>query len=165
MSIVTETHEEKLTLSVDVEIPGHAPRGSATPLFIRTKKILMERMGGRCFICNGTEAEIGAPHEAHHFPVERSLATAWDWERFQADCIAGKWGVYLAAFHWAGFNPAVDPYQLVDDMSVNGLLLCKRHHTGKDEGIHEFPHPLWIWQKYCPEGYKMSDVEVVHDFT
>ena len=50
-------------------------------------------------------------------------------------------------------------------MSVNGLLLCKKHHTGKDEGIHDLPHPLWIWQKYAPEGCKMSDVEVIHDFT
>ena len=57
MSTVSEVHEEKETLSVDVEIPGHAPRGAATPLFIRTKRILMERMDGRCFICNGTEAE------------------------------------------------------------------------------------------------------------
>jgi len=163
MSDVTQVHEEKETLSVDVNIPGHAPRGAATPLFIRTKKILMERMGSRCFICNGAEAEAG-PLEAHHFPVERSLATAWDWEKFKADCIAGKWGVYLAAFHWAGFDPS-DPYTLVDDMSVNGLLLCKRHHTGTNEGIHDFPHPLWVWQKYAPEGYKLSDVEVIHDFT
>ncbi len=164
MSTVSEVHEEKETLSVDVEIPGHAPRGAATPLFIRTKKMLVERVGGRCYVCNGTEAEVG-PLQAHHYPVERSLATAWDWPRFIADCQAGKWGVYCQAFHWAGFDPAKDPYQFVDDMSVNGLLLCQKHHIGKDEGIHTLPHPLWIWQKYAPEGYKMSDVEVIHDFT
>ena len=164
MSTVAETHEEKETLSVEVEIPGHAPRGAATPLFERTKKILMERMGGQCFICNGTEAEVG-PMQAHHYPVERSLATAWDWSRFIADCRAGKWGVYCQAFHWEGFDAAVDPYQFVDDMSVNGLLLCEHHHIGKDEGIHTLPHPLWIWQKYATEGYKLSDVEVIHDFT
>ena len=161
---MTTAHEEKETLSVEVDIPEHADRGAATPLFIRTKKILIERVGGHCFICNGTEVEAG-PLEAHHYPVERSLATAWDWARFIADCQAGKWGVYCQAFHWAGFNPATDPYAFVDDMSVNGLLLCERHHIGKDEGIHDLPHPLWIWQKYAPEGYKMSDVEVIHDFT
>jgi hypothetical protein len=165
VSAVTETHEEKLTLAVDVEIPGHAPRGSATPLFIRTKKILVERVGGRCFICNGTEAEIGAPLKAHHFPVERSLATAWDWPKFIADCRAGKWGVYAQAFHWEGFDPVSDPYKFVDDMRVNGLLLCAKHHRGADEGIHGLPHPLWIWQKYAPEGYEMSNVEIIHDFT
>ena len=164
MSSVEEVHEEKETLSVEVEIPGHAPRGAATPLFERSKKILMERVGGRCFICNGTESEVGFL-QAHHYPVERSLATAWDWPRFIADCKAGKWGVYCQAFHWEGFDPDKDPYQFVDDMSCNGLLLCQAHHIGKDEGIHDLPHPLWIWQKYAPEGYKLSDVEVIHDFT
>ena len=160
---MTAAHEEKETLSVEVEIPEHADRGAATPLCIRTKKILVERVGRRCFVCNGNEAEVG-PLQAHHYPVERSLAMAWDWPRFITDCKAGKWGVYCQAFHWAGFNPATDPYAFVDDMSVNGLLLCEKHHIGKDEGIHMLPHPLWIWQKYAPEGYRMSDVEVVHDF-
>ena len=160
---MTAAHEEKETLSVEVEIPEHADRGAPTPLFIRTKKILVERVGGRCYVCNGAEADVG-PLQAHHYPIERSLATAWDWPRFIADCRAGKWGVYCQAFHWAGFNPATDPYAFVDDMSVNGLLLCEKHHIGKDEGIHMLPHPLWIFQKYAPEGYRMSDVEVVHDF-
>ena len=164
MSTVNEVHEEKETLSVDVEIPGHALRVT-TPLFERTKKILIERVGGRCFICNGTAAEIGSPLQAHHYPVERSLATAWDWPRFIADCKSGRWGVYCQAFHWEGFDPISDPYQFVDDMSVNGLLLCEHHHIGKDEGIHDLPHPLWIWQKYAPEGYQVSDVEVIHDFS
>ena len=161
---MTAAHEEKETLSVEVEIPEHADRGSATPLFLRTKKILVERVGGRCYVCNGTEAEVG-PLQAHHYPLERSLATAWDWQRFIADCQAGKWGVYCQAFHWAGFDPVSDPYKFVDDMSVNGLLLCEHHHIGKDEGIHTLPHPLWIWQKYAPDGYRMSDVEIAHEFT
>lgn len=161
---MTAAHEEKETLSVEVEIPEHADRGSATPLFLRTKKILVERVGGRCYVCNGTEAEVG-PLQAHHYPLERSLAMAWDWQRFIADCQAGKWGVYCQAFHWAGFDPVSDPYKFVDDMSVNGLLLCEHHHIGKDEGIHTLPHPLWIWQKYAPDGYRMSDVEIAHEFT
>ncbi len=164
MSDVTETHQEKETLSVDVDLPGHAPRGVPTPLFVASKKILMERVGARCWICNGTEAEVG-PLQAHHWIVERSLATAWDWPRFIADCKAGKFGVYCQAFHWEGFDPVSDPYKFVDDMSVNGLLLCEKHHIGKDEGIHSLPVPLWGWQRYAPEGYKLSDVEVVHDFT
>ena len=164
MSPVTEIHEEKLTLSIDVNTPGHAPRGSATPLFIHSKKILIERVGGRCFVCNGDAAQVG-PLQAHHYPIERSLATEWDWPKFIADCRASMWGIYAQAFHWEGFDPARDPYQFVDDMRVNGLLLCEKHHIGKDEGIHDTTHPLWIWQRYCPEGYKMSGVEVVHDFT
>ena len=72
---MTAAHEEKETLSVEVEIPEHADRGAATPPFLRTKKILMERVGGRCYVCNGAEAEVG-PLQAHHCPVERSLAEA-----------------------------------------------------------------------------------------
>ncbi len=164
MNNVEQVHDEKETLSVDVNVPGHSPRGEATPLFIRTKKILIERVGGRCFICNGTENEV-SPLQAHHYPVERSLTESWNWEKFITDCKAGKWGVYCQAFHWEGFDYKKDPYMFVDDMSVNGLLLCKNHHIGKDEGIHDVPHPLWIWQKYCLDGYKMSDVEIIHDFS
>ena len=120
MSPVTEVHEEKLTLAIDINTPGHAPRGSATPLFIRTKKILIERVGGRCFVCNGDAAQVG-PLQAHHYPIERSLATEWDWPKFIADCRAGMWGIYAQAFHWEGFDPVSDPYKFVDDMRVNGL--------------------------------------------
>ena len=52
-----------------------------------------------------------------------------------------------------------------DFMKTNKLSVCQKHHIGKDEGIHTLPHPLLIWQKYCPDGYKMSDVEIVHDFS
>lgn len=155
MSTVSEVHEEKETLSVDVEIPGHAPRGAATPLFIRTKRILMERMDGRCFICNGTEAEVG-PLEAHHMGIERSFATApIEWEKVKAD---------FPNFDWEHFD-AADPLSFVDDMSAQGLLLCAKHHRGKDEGIHTIPWPLFIVQRYLKDGYKFSDLETIHDFT
>ncbi|MHB8914723.1 MAG: hypothetical protein ACYC4K_02800, partial [Thiobacillus sp.] len=61
---VTDIHEEKNTLSVDVNIPGHDPR-TATPLFIKSRKHLIEREQGRCYICGCTEAETGHPMEAH----------------------------------------------------------------------------------------------------
>jgi hypothetical protein len=47
-------------------------------------------------------------------------------------------------------------------MTLNGMLLCKEHHTGKETGIHYLPYPLWIAQKYGKEGYKFNDVEVIH---
>jgi hypothetical protein len=164
MSEVTEIHEEKETLQVDIELPGHEARGSASALFERTKKELIERVGGRCYICNGTAEEIGSPLEAHHHPVERSMATGWDWPKFQKDCEAGLWGPYAAKFDWSTFNPKEDPYKFVDDMSCNGQLLCAKHHRGKDEGKHDLPYPIWIWQKYALEGYVMSSVETIHDF-
>jgi hypothetical protein len=157
---VTDTHDEKETLTVDVNIPGHDAR-TATPLFLRTRKALIDRDGGRCFVCGRTEQTSGHPLEAHHHPVERSLANMIDWTRVQADCQAGHLGPYAAKFDWSGFTPA-NPYAFVDDMTVNGLLLCKDHHIGKDEGIHNMPYPLWVAQRYALEGYTFSGVEVIH---
>ena len=160
MSDVTETHEEKETLVVEVNIPGHDPR-TTTALFTHTKKLLIEREGGRCFVCGATAEESGHPLEAHHHPIERSLANMIDWTRFEADCHAGLWGETARAFDWSTFDPA-DPYTFVDNMLVNGELLCKAHHTGKDEGKHDLPFPIWIAQRYALEGYKFSDIEIIH---
>lgn len=155
---VTQAHAEKETLSVEVNIPEHEER-KTTALFERTRKELIAREGGRCFVCNQTPEETGHPSEAHHHPIERSLAELIDWDRFKADALAGVWGEKIRAFDWDHFT---DWTQFVDDMTVNGMLLCKEHHIGKDEGIHTMPFPLWIAQKYAREGYQFSDVEVIH---
>jgi hypothetical protein len=153
------THEEKLTLTVDINVPGHDER-TATPLFVRSRKLLIKREGGRCWICGRTADEAG-PLEAHHYPIERCLANMIGWKLFRLQCESGMWGEHAKAFDWSTFDPD-DPYTFVDNMEVNGLLLCKAHHTGKDEGIHDLPHPLWVAQKIGKEGYKFSDVEVIH---
>ena len=163
---VEQTHEEKETLTVDVLLPGHEARVT-TALFERTKKQLMLREDSRCWCC-GEPAEDVGPLEAHHRPVERSLAMAWDWPRFAADCKAGMWGVHAQAFDWDAFLAAkpFDPYTFVDDMTVNGMLLCKREHIGKGAGIHAEPEPLFIWRRYAPDGYEITPGEhLKHDFT
>ncbi len=157
---VQDTHAERETLEVEVNIPGHDARVT-TPLFTRTRKELIAREGGRCFICLCTAEETGHPLEAHHHPVERSLANMIDWDHFRKECESGRWGPHAQAFDWSKFDP-LNPYSFVDDMTVNGLLLCKAHHTGKDEGIHDMPYPLWIAQKLGLEGYKFSGVEIIH---
>lgn len=178
---VTTTHEEKETLAVDINLPGHDPR-TTTPLFVHSKKELEVTEGGRCYICNCTADEAG-PLEAHHHPIERSLAEMVDWELVYRDAIAGHLGPAAQAFNWDGFfqgcgkeivpgrditHPQAirripkDPYLFVDDMRVNGRLLCKKHHIGKDEGIHAMPYPLWIIQRYAKEGYQFSSVEIIH---
>lgn len=154
---MTKAHTERETLSVEVNIPEHEDR-KTTALFERTRKQLLER-DGRCFICNQTAEETGHPLEAHHHPIERSLAEMIDWDRFKTDALAGFWGERIRAFDWDNFT---DWTQFVDDMTVNGLLLCKVHHIGKDEGMHAMPFPLWIAQKYAREGYQFSSVEVIH---
>lgn len=157
---VTETHEEKNTFQVDVYLPGHDPRVT-TPLFRKSRLALIEREGGRCWISGMTAETSGHPLEAHHFPIERSLAELIDWDRFRKDCVRGIWGPHAQAFDWASFDPA-NPYTFVDDMTVNGMLLAKQFHIGKDEGIHCLPHPIWLAQRYAKEGYKFSDVEIIH---
>lgn len=178
-------HEEKNTLAVDVNIPGHDVRVT-TSLFERTKKLLIAREGARCWSCGCTAAEVG-PLESHHHPVERSLANMWDWPRFITDCKAGMWGQYALRFDWDSFlagatyeevevtplDPSrpkytvkvlrpVDPMKFVDDQTVNGRILCKPHHTGKNEGHHDLPYPFVIAQKYAYEGYRFSPNEVIH---
>lgn len=151
---VTKTHEQRESLEVAVNIPGHDPRVS-TPLFIRTRLQLIARDGGRCWICGCTAEETGHPVEAHHYPVERSFAEMVDWgegSQIRRD---------FPKFGWGSFDPA-DPYTFVDDMNVNGRLLCKPHHIGKDEGVHTLPEPVWLAQRYGKEGYQFSSVEIIH---
>lgn len=163
MTDVTQTHEEKESLAVDVLLPGHEPRVT-TALFIHSKKQLMEREGGRCFVCGRNADQAGSPIESHHHPIERSLANMIDWQRFRKDCEAGMWGPHAQAFDWSSFSES-DPYTFVDDQTVNGLLLCADHHRGKDEGIHMLPYPLFIAQKYGKDGYQFSAIEVIHHAT
>ncbi len=175
MSAVTETHEEKETLAVDVELPGHDPR-KTTSLFEHSKKELEARVGGRCYICGRTSAEAG-PLQAHHHPIERCFANMIDWERVALDFPTFDWKKFFAGAKRETYTvpaegdvPAftatvlvpVDPYLFVDDMRYNGLLLCADHHIHKDEGIHDLPFPIWIAQRYGKEGYKFSDVEIIH---
>lgn len=153
MSAVTETHEEKETLAVDVFLPGHDPRTN-TPLFVHTRKLLIEKVGGRCFVCQRTADECG-PLEAHHHPIERSFAEMIDWS--EGSLIRRD----FPDFDWTNFDPT-DPYSFVDNMLHNGLLLCKAHHIGRDEGIHAMPFPIWLAQRYGKDGYKFTDSEIIH---
>lgn len=175
---VTEDHEQAETLAVNVIVPGHDARGAATPLFHCTRLALIAREGGRCWISGMTAEQSGHPLEAHHYPIERCFAEAVDWPRFSKDCVAGKWGTHAQQFDWAGFFKGsqlitrpdtgkafvkvIDPYLFVDDMTVNGRVLAKQFHVGKDEGVHMLPEPIFLAQKYLAEGYKLSEFEIVH---
>ena len=157
MSSVEEAHEEKETLSVEVEIPGHAPRGAATPLFERTRKEYMDKMGGRCWICGSDEAEAGEPLQLHHKIIERCFAEDdIDWGKVKEDA---------PDFPWDTFDPS-DPYSFVDNCNYNGIVLCRKHHTEKDSGVHMLPYSLWVMQRYLKDKTRFSPGEIIiHYFT
>ncbi len=167
MSECNQDHEEKETLTVDVIVPGHADR-VATPLFHRTRLQLLDR-DKRCWISGALNTHTD-PLEAHHHPIERSFAEMIDWHRVRRDaeaCELGLTGAQRRAAHdfdWDGFMNAVpfDPYTFVDNMLVNGVLLGKSFHIGKDEGIHTLPFPIFVAQRYGRDGYKFSEVEIIH---
>ena len=183
MQNVTDVHVEEETLSIKVNLPGHGPR-KETSLYTRTHKLRVD-VDTTCWICGRIAKDTGHPLETHHHPVERSLAEMTDFRLVQADCEAGMYGDAAKSFDWADFwvgavevhdtityadgvteefifLKPVDPYKFVDNMLVNGRVLCKEHHIGKDEGIHYLPYPLHVGQRYARKGYKFSNVEIIH---
>lgn len=139
--LVNEDHEEKETIVVDVNLPGHGARVT-TPLFSRSREEAIKEFGDRCFMCNRTSEEAGEPIEWHHVFVERCLAEAVDWYRVRE--YIGKLFVLISrAKAFCDANSEIDDIMdLVDDMRVNGMPLCKEHHTGASEGLHYLPAPL-----------------------
>ncbi len=184
---VEQTHEQKETIHLDIFEPGHEPRVE-TSVFRTSKEQLIKLLGGadevRCFICNGTRSEVG-PLEAHHVFIERSFTNFIDWHKvkaffleFESDlplvqALADSKHTMLKTLHamltfdWKNFDPHSEDqaYTFVDSMLANGLLLCKKHHTGEEGGIHHWPLPVWIVQKFCKEGVKLTPDMVIHDFT
>jgi hypothetical protein len=153
MTDITESHHEKETLSIDVIIPSHDVRGNASALFEKTRKQLIERDKG-CFVCGNTESL-----EAHHHPIERCVADNIDLKLLK------KYGAifnpYIKDFD---FNSITSIYDFVDNMLVNGMLLCKTHHTFAGTGIHTLPFPLFIAQKFAKDGIVFTDKEIIHHF-
>jgi hypothetical protein len=156
-AICTQVHKESATITYSVNLPGHEER-TATATFERTRKQLIEREGDRCWICGRTSAEVGKAHEGHHSPLEWCITDAVDWNIVKAICAAGEWGNTNAqreaakAFDWSTFDET-HPETFVDNMLVNGWLLCKEHHVGKGTGVHWFVHPLWVAQRFVKDGF------------
>lgn len=144
-------HEIKKTIVEDVYVEDHDPRVT-TALFERTRKALIDA-GGRCWICNKPHTHED-PLELHHSVLERCLMGEIDYgpgSNIRKD---------HPNFDWDHFDPN-DPASFVDDALVNGLLLCKLHHTGQ-LGIHSMTYPEFEAQRYMKEGTPIIPGHVVH---
>lgn len=146
------------TIKFDVMIPPHDPRID-TPLYIRTRKLLITR-DKMCFVCQRTARQSGAPLEAHHHPIMRSMMNMVDWPRFIRLARLGHWGPNVQAFNWDKFS-LDDVVKFVDDMRHNGMLLCATHHRAMNAGIHALPYPLFLAQAYGLEGYQFSKTQTL----
>ena len=128
---VTGEHLQKQTLTVQVYIPDHPDR-SESPIFRATRKKLIEdNPDACCFIC-GTKDCL----ELHHEIVEWCDSAAVDWS---------KVAKVVPEFDWDSFDPS-NPATFIDSEHNARLVLCKKHHTGLDHGIHMLPEPLWRLQ-------------------
>ena len=137
-------HEQRLTISVDVFIPDHPDR-TATPIFDATRRKLIEHdPDACCFIC-GTKENL----ELHHQIVEWCDSTAVNWDKVKAES---------PDFDWEAFDPN-HPETFIDSEWNAKLVLCKKHHTGKDHGIHMLPEPIWRLQKLKKDEFIFSPDE------
>lgn len=128
-------HEQKETFTIDVYLPDHPDR-TTSPVFRATrKKLIVDNPHARCEV-NNEECDLTHPLELHHDLVEWADANGVDWAKMQALC---------PEFNWAAFNPA-RPETFIDSEFNAKRILCKRHHTGADRGIHMLPYPIWRMQ-------------------
>lgn len=133
-------HEVKETVTIDIFYPDHPPR-TESKLFAKTKKHLIKELDTPCYVCGSKELR-----EVHHFHVEYADAEGVDW---------GKMRKLHPDFDWSKFSKAED----FIDSEYNMMILCKKHHTGKDHGIHFLPYPIWVMQAIKLKDFVFSPDE------
>ena len=146
MNTPANEHEQKLTVSIDIFVPDHTDRAN-TPIFEHSRKqLIVDNKMACCEVCGSTE-EL----ELHHEHVEWCDSDGVDWGKVRAD---------VPSFDWASFDPA-HPEMFIDSTFNANRVLCKKHHTGKDHGIHYLPYPIWQMQKYKRVDFVFSPDEEI----
>jgi hypothetical protein len=144
MTDPTNEHLQKQTLTVQVFIPDHPDR-TTTPIFAATRrKLIGDNPAACCYICGAKDSL-----ELHHRTVEWCDSSAVDW---------GKVAQEVPDFDWKDFDPT-KPETFIDSEWNANLVVCKKHHTGLDHGIHMLPEPLWRLQKLKLETFVFSPDE------
>jgi hypothetical protein len=137
-------HLQKQTLTVQVFIPDHPDR-TTTPIFAATRRKLIEHNPDACCEICGTKDSL----ELHHQHVEWCDSTAVDWDKVSKE---------VPEFDWVSFDQS-KPETFIDSEWNARLVLCKKHHTGLDHGIHMLPYPLFLLQKVKKADFIFSPDE------
>ena len=141
-------HLQKQTLTIEVFAPDHPDR-TESPVFKATRdKLIKNNPNAKCYIGNA-HCDHDHPLELHHSLVEWCDSNAVDWDKIK---------LLVSDFPWDKFDPA-KPEDFIDSAWNANLVLCKKHHTGKDHGIHTLPVPLWELQKTMKTGFVFSPDE------
>jgi hypothetical protein len=131
-------HEQKLTISVDVFVPDHPDRTN-TPIFAHSRRVLIEHNPNACCEICGSKEDL----ELHHAIVEWCDSEGIDW---------GKMMLLYPDFSWKDFD-STKPETFIDSTYNAKQVLCKKHHTGVDHGIHYLPYPVWQMQKHKRQDF------------
>ncbi len=134
----TPAHEQRETITIDVEYPEHAQRTESAE-FSQNKRTLVHKLNTPCFCCEGLENR-----EVHHWCIEWA-----EWENADPTKVLRKMhqmDIYgYAALY--GDKPVESP----DDIR-NLVVICAKCHRGKGTGIHLVPFPNWISQVVAKKG-------------
>ncbi len=147
---LTHVHETHLSMSVIELSPPHDPRED-TPIYRATHARLVIKEDRPCFICAVRYSDLRDPvrrndlainpmqavtQETHHWPIERSLASAIDGDLLAKD------------------YPSVLQYKtLIEwiDSEFNMLVLCSTCHRG-ETGVHHVAAQDFFAAKYAIKG-------------
>lgn len=154
-------HIQKRTLTIVRFIPDHPDR-AGTSIFDATRRLLIgNNPNARCEIDNH-HCNCDLPLELHHDHVEWCDSEGADWERLRDEVTDFPWKEHDHEFVknengvWVLANPAV----FIDSPWNAKRVLCKRHHTGQDHGIHMLDYPTWQAQKYLRDSVIFSPDEM-----
>jgi hypothetical protein len=146
MNTPKNEHEQKMTVSVDVFVPDHPDR-TESPIFAKARKQLISDNPNACCEVCGIKKDL----ELHHDIVEWCDADGVNWDKLKK---------LYPDFDWKNFDPS-RPETFVDSVYNARRVLCKKHHTGKDHGIHYLPYPIWQMQKHKRDDFIFSPDEEI----
>ena len=134
----TAAHEQRETLTIDVEYPAHAQR-TESPEFSANKRTLVTKLDTPCFCCGSRERR-----EVHHFVIEWA-----EWASADPAKVLQK--VHQMDIYGYAAQLGDKPINSPDDIR-NLVVICAPCHRGAGTGIHMVPFPNWISQVVARDG-------------